>query len=202
MQSKHRKTTKQDSKTYLKFESNSSKRKDILRVAIRLFSTHNFSIGIDQIIKESNVAKMTFYKYFPAKKCLIEECILMEITSEKETILGLLKSLGETDSHHKIKTIFQWHVLKNKQQSLIRKAQIELIQSNLSSNRLIFEHKIWKHELLETIFKDMLVKDPCALAALYMTLFEGISVQRFGDKINQIDERAFKILCQSYFRSP
>ena len=43
-----------------------SKKEDIITTALNLFNRHNYSsIGIDRIISESGVAKMTFYKYFP-----------------------------------------------------------------------------------------------------------------------------------------
>lgn len=42
-----------------------SKKNDILTTATRLFNQHSFvSVGIDRIIDESQVAKMTFYKHF------------------------------------------------------------------------------------------------------------------------------------------
>ena len=52
-----------------------SKKEDIINTALNLFNSHSYnSIGVDRIISESGVAKMTFYKYFPSKAKLIEEC--------------------------------------------------------------------------------------------------------------------------------
>ena len=45
-----------------------------LRTARELFYRHGIhSVGIDRIIAESGVAKMTFYRHFPSKGRLIEE---------------------------------------------------------------------------------------------------------------------------------
>ncbi|WP_335962253.1 TetR/AcrR family transcriptional regulator, partial [Acinetobacter haemolyticus] len=53
-----------------------SKKEDIIATALYLFNRHNYSsVGVDRIISESGVAKMTFYKYFPSKENLIEECL-------------------------------------------------------------------------------------------------------------------------------
>jgi AcrR family transcriptional regulator len=52
--------------------ANVSAREKILGTAIRLFYQQGFrAVGIDTIIAESGVAKMTFYKHFPSKDDLI-----------------------------------------------------------------------------------------------------------------------------------
>ena len=51
-----------------------TKRETIITTATSLFNQKSYtSIGVDRIIAESNVAKMTFYKYFSSKEALIEE---------------------------------------------------------------------------------------------------------------------------------
>ena len=52
--------------------SSLSAKERILRSAIILFDKHGVhTTGIDRIIAESDVAKMTFYKHFPSKMNLI-----------------------------------------------------------------------------------------------------------------------------------
>ena len=49
-------------------------RERILRVALELFYRHGVnSVGVDRIIAESGVAKMTFYRHFPTKCKLVSE---------------------------------------------------------------------------------------------------------------------------------
>jgi len=49
-------------------------RERILRTATNLFYRHGIhSVGIDRIIGESGVAKMTFYRHFPSKARLVAE---------------------------------------------------------------------------------------------------------------------------------
>src|SRR5215467_10874080 len=51
-----------------------SSRERILQTATELFYQHGIhSVGIDRIIEESGVAKMTFYRHFPSKARLIAE---------------------------------------------------------------------------------------------------------------------------------
>jgi AcrR family transcriptional regulator len=50
----------------------SAARQRILETAFRLFYAHGIrAVGIDRIIAESDVAKATFYKHFPAKDDLV-----------------------------------------------------------------------------------------------------------------------------------
>lgn len=65
-----------------------SKKEDIIITALNLFNRYNYSsVGVDRIISESGVAKMTFYKYFPSKEKLIEECLqLLEGFFEKAKV--------------------------------------------------------------------------------------------------------------------
>ena len=49
-----------------------SARDRILETAYRLFSRHGIqAVGIDTIVAESHVAKMTLYRYFPSKEDLV-----------------------------------------------------------------------------------------------------------------------------------
>lgn len=49
-------------------------RERVLKTAAELFNRHGVhSVGVDRIIGESGVAKMTFYKHFPAKARLVAE---------------------------------------------------------------------------------------------------------------------------------
>jgi len=65
-----------------------SKRDTIITTAIALFNQKSYNgIGIDKIIAESNVAKMTFYKYFPSKENLIESCLYKRNSDIQAAIL-------------------------------------------------------------------------------------------------------------------
>ena len=88
-----------------------SAKEKILRTAIILFNRHGVhSTGIDRIIAESDVAKMTFYKHFPSKSDLIMAYLsfrhearfanLRKHTTEKtndptKQILGVFDSLED-----------------------------------------------------------------------------------------------------------
>ncbi|WP_431086405.1 TetR/AcrR family transcriptional regulator [Paenibacillus sp. 8b26] len=63
-----------------------SKKNDILQAAIRLFSRKGYySTSVEEIAKESGMAKASFYKYFQGKEELpLEMCIILENNIEQD----------------------------------------------------------------------------------------------------------------------
>ena len=57
-------------------EIGADKRQHIIETAYLLFKRHGYhATGIDRIIAEANVAKMTMYRHFPGKDGLIVEVL-------------------------------------------------------------------------------------------------------------------------------
>lgn len=72
----------------------SSLRERILLKAGELFYLHGIhAVGVDRIIKESGVAKMTFYKYFPSKSNLVAAYL----ASRNESWVQTLKEIAGRD---------------------------------------------------------------------------------------------------------
>ncbi|MFA6154687.1 TetR/AcrR family transcriptional regulator [Mesorhizobium sp.] len=84
------------------------KRKHIVRTAYRLFKRDGFhATGIDKIITEAEVAKMTMYRHFPSKDGLIVEVLDWRAQRFKRQ-LNRLAGDAMTPSE-KIAAIFDWH---------------------------------------------------------------------------------------------
>jgi AcrR family transcriptional regulator len=67
----------------------SAARQRILETADRLFYREGLrAVGIDRIIAEANVAKMTLYSHFPSK----DDLILAVLRHREEAVLGLFRS--------------------------------------------------------------------------------------------------------------
>jgi AcrR family transcriptional regulator len=86
----------------------SEKKKALVETATRLFSRFGFhAVGIDRIIAESRVAKMTMYKHFPSKSRLV-----VEVLNEQGAALaaGIAAAAApHADALDKLHAIFQWH---------------------------------------------------------------------------------------------
>lgn len=84
------------------------KRQLILETAYTLFKRDGFhATGIDRIIAEADVAKMTMYRHFPSKDGLIVE-VLDWRTDRFKRQIERLSETGMTPDE-KIMAIFDWH---------------------------------------------------------------------------------------------
>lgn len=84
------------------------KHKHIVSTAYRLFKRDGFhATGIDRIIAEAEVAKMTMYRHFPSKEALIVEVLDWRAERFKRQ-LDRLNDAAITP-HEKIAAIFDWH---------------------------------------------------------------------------------------------
>lgn len=86
-----------------------SKKDEVLGTALKLFSVNGYSsIGVDRIIKDSGVARMTVYNRFGSKDGLIEEVLKLRDSQFMESLRGYVKTHG-TGPLEKITAVFQWH---------------------------------------------------------------------------------------------
>jgi AcrR family transcriptional regulator len=86
----------------------SEKKKALIETATRLFSQFGFhAVGIDRIIAESRVAKMTMYKHFPSKSRLVVEVLNQQGAAFAAGIAAAVAA--HTDALDQLRAIFQWH---------------------------------------------------------------------------------------------
>jgi AcrR family transcriptional regulator len=84
------------------------KRRHIVETAYRLFKRDGFhATGIDRIIAEAEVAKMTMYRHFPSKNGLIVEVLDWRAERFKRQLDRLVETAATP--RQKIATIFDWH---------------------------------------------------------------------------------------------
>ncbi|MEI5681534.1 MULTISPECIES: TetR/AcrR family transcriptional regulator [unclassified Mesorhizobium] len=87
---------------------NSEKRQHIVETAYALFKREGFhATGIDRIIAEAGVAKMTMYRHFPSKDGLTVEVLAWRARRFDDQ----LDRLAELDAtpEQKIMTVFDWY---------------------------------------------------------------------------------------------
>ncbi len=84
------------------------KRRLIVQTAYRLFKRDGFhATGIDKIIAEAEVAKMTMYRHFPSKEGLIVEVLEWRAKRFKQQLDQLAEATMTPGE--KIAAIFDWH---------------------------------------------------------------------------------------------
>lgn len=85
-----------------------SKRQQVVDKAGELFSKHGFHpVGVDWIIDESGVARMTLYRHFAGKEDLIKEVLEQRYTFVMGSIAETLSPMP--DATARLKGIFDWY---------------------------------------------------------------------------------------------
>ncbi|MBU3121336.1 TetR/AcrR family transcriptional regulator [Acinetobacter soli] len=156
-----------------------SKKDQILETALNLFNTHNYStIGIDRIIEESKVAKMTFYKYFPSKEKLIYECLLVRSSGLKDIILSELQT--QELPLVKLEKIYNWHLEWFKSEDfygcMFQKAVMDILVKYPSVIEPVNNYRKWLHEILSDIFLEMKISSSY-LVNIFIFILDGMIIQ-------------------------
>jgi AcrR family transcriptional regulator len=151
----------------------------ILTTATRLFSEWGYHvIGVDRIIAESNVAKMTFYKYFVSKEELIEKVLENRDQLIREKILESISS--ESTPRKRLHAIFTWYEnwLKHDDfnSCMFIKASEEFsFTENKKIRDISKSHKLWLLNTISELLHEIGVHSE-ELAYHILMLLDGLTV--------------------------
>lgn len=86
----------------------SDKRQQILDTATILFGKHGYhAVGVDWIIAESGVAKMTMYRHFPSKTDLVVAVLRQR---QAQCAVSLKAFVSQVDGPlARLERVFEWH---------------------------------------------------------------------------------------------
>lgn len=86
----------------------SEKREVLLETASRLFAQYGFhAVGIDRIIAESGVAKMTMYKHFASKSQLVLDVLHEHGARQAQSLAAFVAK--QRDPLDQLRAVFAWH---------------------------------------------------------------------------------------------
>ena len=156
-----------------------TKRENIITTATSLFNQKSYtSVGVDKIIVESNVAKMTFYKYFSSKENLIEECLHERNLEIQSSILGKINNIN--NPLIRLKSIFNWYIdwinADDFNGCLFKKATIEVLQLYPSIKDQVNKYREWIYKLVFSTFLELEIKDAHTLTSLFLNIIDGIII--------------------------
>ena len=178
------------------------KRKAVLDTATNLFSEDGYhAVGIDRIIAESGVAKMTMYRHFPSKSFLVVE-VLKERTRVCQESMSDFVS-GFKDPEARLKAVFRWHDQWYRSASftgcMFAHAASEFKDKTHEIHQVTVEQKQQLTVFLRDILKQLVtVRKANELARVYIMLLDGatLNAQICGRKTAALDawEAARKLL--------
>ena len=156
------------------------KKPDILKAATALFSKNGYhAVGVDSIVAASNVAKMTFYKYFPSKEYLIEQVLEKRDGDLRESIYAAMKNKRSPQT--KIKALFDWYEAwfntSDYYGCMFIKASDEFPNIGGRIKAISKAHKLWLEGVLDELLQEMAVKAHTSLAIAIMVMLDGLTVR-------------------------
>lgn len=156
----------------------SAKKQAILTTATRLFNQYGYNnVGIDRIISESQVAKMTFYKYFPSKDNLIRECLIERDHFIRNSIeLSIAKASKKTS---RLDILFDWYEDWFKSHDFYGCMFIKAMDefgSNEQLNYIVKQHKYWLASYIKNALQDYDMGDKDSMSLQIMLLLDGAIV--------------------------
>jgi len=158
----------------------SQKKEDIISAATCLFSKFGYhAVGVDLIIQESNVAKMTFYKHFPSKNELIERVLKRRDQDLRNSIMEFIEASKSPLT--RLKSVFDWYenwmLSDSFHGCMFIKASEEFSEPSCTVREIAQKHKQWITGLLDRLLIDLDVGNSLKIAKHIVVLLEGLTVR-------------------------
>lgn len=152
-----------------------SKRDLIVEEAARLFYERGTALGVDVLVDEIGVAKMTLYKHFPNKADLITAC-LRYVGKRYQERLEAGVAAGE-NAGERVLGIFdslrEWFGTPSFRGCAFVNATIELADPDHPAHEAVVEHKLHTREWVAELLTEHGVDDPEFVARQIVQLMEG-----------------------------
>ncbi|MDC4704803.1 TetR/AcrR family transcriptional regulator [Acinetobacter baumannii] len=160
----------------------------VVNKAIDLFHHRGFHlIGVDRIVKESEITKATFYNYFHSKERLIEICLMVQKEKLQEQVVAMVEYDLSTPAIDKLKNLYFLHTDLEGLYYLLFKAVFEIKNSYPNAYQTAVRYRTWlRNEIysqLRTLKPDASFTD----AKLFLYMVEGTIIQLLSS--GGVDER-------------
>jgi len=167
-------------------DAGSARRDHLVETALKLFYEHGFhATGIDTILAESGVAKMTLYKYFKSKDDLILAALELRDRRWMEWFRETLKQRGK-NPRQRLLAVFdllaEWFRQEDFRGCMFINAASEYCGLDGRIGEVAAQHKRLLRKELEQLALDAGVKRPNVLADRISLLIEGAIVMALMEK--------------------
>lgn len=174
----------------------SAKRELLLDAAWRLFYRDGFhAVGIDTVLAEASVAKMTLYNHFASKEELIVAVLERRAEQFESSLAAAVEAAGRSPMK-RLMAVFDWHAewLQSPEFNgcAFIKAVAEYPQGDAKPHLVAAAHKGRIYQLLESLLKELAVRQPAAIARQLELLIEGaiVAAHVYGRPESAGDARA------------
>ncbi len=158
----------------------SPRREHLIETASRLFNEHGYhATGIDRILAEAGVAKMTLYNHFRSKDELILAVLRRRDETFRNTLIRTVERLADTP-RERLVAIFdalrEWFASKTFRGCMFINASAEYNAPDSAIRAASCEHKRLLTSYIEELAHDAGAAEPAPLAGELSLLIDGATV--------------------------
>ncbi|URM39608.1 TetR/AcrR family transcriptional regulator [Acinetobacter sp. AS23] len=166
----------------------------VINTSIHLFHHFGFhTVGVDRIVKESNIPKATFYNYFHSKERFIEICLTVQKERLKEKVVSIAESHQGESVGEKLKKLYLLHTDVDGMYYLLFKAIFETKLSYPKAYQIAVRYRTW---LINEIYSQLIklkTDETFQDAKLFLYMIEGAIIQLLSS--DGVDEREKVLDC-------
>jgi len=160
----------------------------VINKSIHLFHHFGFhTVGVDRILKESQIPKATFYNYFHSKERFVEICLIVQKERLKEKVVSIAEYGYDTSATDKLKKLYFLHTDIEGLYFLLFKAIFEIKLSYPKAYQVAIKYRTWLineiYSQIRALKTDVSFQD----AKLFLYMIEGAIIQLLSS--DGVDER-------------
>ena len=157
-----------------------------MATAWRLFYRDGFrAVGIDLILAEAGVAKMTLYNHFASKEELIVALLEKRDRELRASIAATVESVGKSPTKRLLAVFYwleAWFGSPDFNGCVFIRALSEYPEATHAIHRTAWNHKVAVKEMLAQLCEAAGAKDPGGLAETLSLLIDGAIVAAHGTR--------------------
>ncbi|ARG17413.1 TPA: TetR/AcrR family transcriptional regulator [Acinetobacter nosocomialis] len=151
---------------------------EVVKKGINLFHHGGFHmVGVDKIVKETEVNKMTFYNYFHSKERFIEICLIVQKERLQDQVVAMVEYDLGTAAIDKLKKLYYLHTDLEGPYYLLFKAIFETKNNYPNAYQTAVRYRTW---LTNEIYSQLRMLNADASftdAKLFVYMVEGTIIQ-------------------------
>ncbi|NUE94413.1 TetR/AcrR family transcriptional regulator [Acinetobacter seifertii] len=171
---------------------------------IDLFHHNGFHmVGVDKIVSETEITKMTFYSYFHSKQRFIDICLIVQKEQLQDQVVAIVEYDHDTSTIDKLKKLYILHTDLEGPYYLLFKAIFETKNNYPNAYQTAVRYRTW---LTNEIYSQLrLLKADVSFtdARLFLYMIDGAILQLLMSEQNDENERLLvRFLRQFKFSEP
>ncbi|PJF04106.1 TetR/AcrR family transcriptional regulator [Acinetobacter seifertii] len=157
---------------------------------IDLFHQNGFhTVGVDKIVSETEITKMTFYSYFHSKQRFVDICLIVQKERLQDQVMAMMEYDLETTVLDKIKKLYWLHADIEGPYYLLFKAIFETKNSYPNAYQTAIRYRTWLTNEIYSQLRQLKTDVSFTDARLFIYMMDGAIIQLLSAEQTNEKER-------------